>query len=98
MHHSIETDPFTEKPEIIAFYNNTKGGVDSMDQKCSVYTSSRRTRRWTMAIFFRILDMSTTNAYIMHQSLRDRELMTRLEFMKNVAKHLIEPYETSLPQ
>lgn len=52
MHHSIETDPFTEKPEIIAFYNNTKGGVDSMDQKCSVYTSSRRTRRWTMAIFF----------------------------------------------
>lgn len=28
----------------------------------------------------------------MHQSLRDRELMTRLEFMKNVAKRIIEPY------
>lgn len=92
MHHSIETDHFTKKPEIIAFYNNTKGGVDAMDQKCSVYSSSRRTRRWTMAIFFRILDMSTTNAYIMHQSLRDRELLTRLEFMKTVAKQLIEPY------
>lgn len=34
MHHLPKDDPDTEKPEIIADYNMTKGGVDSLDKKC----------------------------------------------------------------
>lgn len=41
MHHGDETNEVTGKPVIIDDYNNTKGGVDSVDQKCSVYSSSR---------------------------------------------------------
>lgn len=68
MHHSEGTDERTGKPEIIAYYNSTKGGVDDMDKKCAIYTSSRRTRRWPMAIFYRLLDISTVNTYILYQS------------------------------
>ncbi|KAJ0180023.1 hypothetical protein K1T71_004614 [Dendrolimus kikuchii] len=62
MHHSEAVDGRTEKPEIIAYYNSTNGGVDEIDKKCSIYTCSRRTRRWPMVIFYRMLDISTVNA------------------------------------
>lgn len=42
MHHQKCFDEENNKPEIISYYNLTKGGVDSLDQKCSVYSSSRR--------------------------------------------------------
>lgn len=29
MHHTREVDEDTKKPEIVLYYNNTKGGVDS---------------------------------------------------------------------
>lgn len=48
MHDRRFTDPSTSKPEIISYYNANNGGVDSLDEKCS----SRRTRRWPLAIYF----------------------------------------------
>ena len=42
MHHKEEDDQLTLKPAMIADYNNTKGGVDELDKKCSIYSSGRR--------------------------------------------------------
>ena len=39
------------KPEIIKYYNETKGGVDAMDKMLSEYTVKRRTLRWLLAFF-----------------------------------------------
>jgi hypothetical protein len=36
MHHHATIDDDTKKPEIIMFYNDTKSGVDSLDQKCPI--------------------------------------------------------------
>ncbi|KAJ4451983.1 hypothetical protein ANN_03467 [Periplaneta americana] len=52
MHHSKTFDDVSGKPEIIAYYNMTKGSVDSLDEKCAQYSCGRRTRRWSMTIFF----------------------------------------------
>ncbi|KAM3601541.1 uncharacterized protein V6R79_014643 [Siganus canaliculatus] len=52
------------KPQMIVDYNSCKGGVDTMDKMISTYTCSRRTRRWPLAIFFNMLDMSALNAYV----------------------------------
>lgn len=93
MHHTREIDEDSKKPEIVLYYNNTKGGVDSVDQKCSNYSTSRRTRRWPMAIFHRILDMSFLNAFIIYQSHRNiTSTLTRLQFLKALAKQLVQPY------
>jgi hypothetical protein len=34
MHHDEQTDQQTGKPEIIEFYNGTKGRVNALDEKC----------------------------------------------------------------
>lgn len=64
MHEDEEIVQETGKPSIIIDYNKTKGGVDTVDQKCSLYSTSRKTRRWPMALFFRFLDMAGINAYV----------------------------------
>lgn len=92
MHHSSNIDPETGKPEIIADYNLTKGGVDSLDRKCANYSPSRRTRRWPMAIFFYMLNMSTVNAYILYNSCKNRKELERKDFLKQLAKSLTIPY------
>ncbi|KAJ8874171.1 hypothetical protein PR048_025013 [Dryococelus australis] len=45
MHHTKNTDPSSSKPEIIEFYNSTKGGIDAQHEKCTLYSTSRRTIR-----------------------------------------------------
>jgi hypothetical protein len=35
---SVVTEISDEMPEIIQYYNRTKGGVDTMDQLCATYT------------------------------------------------------------
>lgn len=91
VHHNVSTDQKTGKPEIIAYYNCNKSEVDSLDEKCSVYSTGRRTRRWPMAIFYRLLDISSVNSYILYQSHRDNSTISRLQFIKNLAFQLIRP-------
>ncbi|XP_039294151.1 uncharacterized protein LOC120353654 [Nilaparvata lugens] len=52
MHHDgvILNDREGKLPEIIDFYNITKVGVDSLDQKCAQFSVSRRTQRWPMTV------------------------------------------------
>lgn len=80
MHHSVAVDEEKQKPEIICFYNKTKCGVDLIDMKCSIYGSNKRTCRWPLAIFYRMLNMGTANAYILFLSYRDSPLITRIHF------------------
>ena len=46
MHFSNREDVGSEtKPEVIMYYNSTKGGVDTMDQLVRDYSTKRMTRR-----------------------------------------------------
>lgn len=88
LHHSAEIDEKSKKPEIILHYNRTKGGVDAVDFKCSNYSCSRRTRRWPMAVFYRILVMAAFNLFIIHQSQRDAVPTTRKSWRVNYVSHI----------
>lgn len=88
MHHSEGSDIESGKPEIIKFYNSTKGGVDELDKKCSIYTSSRRSRRWPMTLFYRIVDISSVNAHILHD-VHVKQTTDRGVFIKQLARHLV---------
>lgn len=65
MHNQKGYDDDIQKPEIISYYNSTKGGVDALDEKCSIY-STERTRRWPLAIFYRLLNISGVNSYVLY--------------------------------
>lgn len=90
MHH---TDSIIDcKPEIIRFYNETKGGVDAIDQKCSCYKVGRRTRRWPQAIWFRILDIAGINSNVIYNGIPENTKMERRNFLTVLGRDLIQEH------
>lgn len=71
MHHSNAIDKESgdaKKPEIVTFYNETKGGVDTVDQMCESYSVSRKSNRWPLTIFYFMLNVSGINSQIIAQA------------------------------
>ncbi|KAE8285601.1 hypothetical protein D5F01_LYC15266 [Larimichthys crocea] len=98
-------DNMKKKPEIIQYYNKTKGGVDLMDQIVHTYTSKRQTRRWPMVLWQNMVDVGALNAFTIftshHSDYMGGVPNARRLFIKELAKELIMPYmrrrmETSL--
>lgn len=50
--HSLPTTGDGGKPEIIHYYNHTKGAVDTFDQMCGTYSCSRKTKRWSLCFLW----------------------------------------------
>lgn len=66
LHHDRKiADTETKKPEMILDYNNTKGGVDTLDKLASNYSCRRKTNRWPIIVFYNILDISAINAFVL---------------------------------
>ena len=78
-----------KKPEIITFYNSTKGGVDMVDQMAGEYDTSRNSRRWPLTVFYTLLNVSTINAYILYCHNPENKLKRRL-FIKSVSMQLVQ--------
>lgn len=51
----VTTATNEQKTEIVLYYNETKGGVDTADQICGNYSISRICPRWPLRYFFHIL-------------------------------------------
>jgi len=64
MHSEKKRDEDTVEEEINVFYNQEKGGVDSHDQMCSLYTTTRKTNHWPMRLFYGIIDSAVLNAFV----------------------------------
>ncbi|XP_046671202.1 uncharacterized protein LOC124361205 [Homalodisca vitripennis] len=92
MHHTAQYNEDKKKPEIILYYNSTKCGVDLLDMKCAIYSSSRRTRRWPLAVFYRLVSIGTINSFVMYMSFKDIPDMTRFDFIKALGYQLIAPH------
>lgn len=75
-------------PEIIDFYNSTKGGVDTLDELSSNYTVSRNSRRWPLTLFFSFLNTGAVNALVIYRSNTNQFNCKRSKFIKTrVATH-----------
>jgi hypothetical protein len=74
LHHDSAICNDSGKPEIIEFHNKTKGAVDMLDQMSARYTEQRASRRWTMAMFYGMIDIASSNAFVIyaHNMLKDR--------------------------
>lgn len=79
-----------EKPEIITFYNLTKGGVDVVDELKSTYSVSRFCCRWPLRLFFTILDVAGINSNILYRS-NANVVEERRIYLKRLAEDLIKP-------
>ena len=94
MHLSRGEEVGTEsKPEVIMYYNSTKGGVDTMDQLVRCYSTKRMTRRWPLAVFYNMVDVSALNALIIYICLNQdtfgsRRRPTRRSLLIEMGKEL----------
>lgn len=92
MHHDKSVDQESGKPEVIQFYNSTKGGVDSLDQKCANYSVSRRTQRWPFVIFSAIMNISTANGFVLWKASNLEKRMKRNQYIKTIGIDLVRPF------
>ncbi|CAG7721812.1 unnamed protein product [Allacma fusca] len=85
-----------KKPEVILFYNATKGGVDTVDQMAAEYSCQRKTRRWPLTTFMALLDVTCINAYILWMQLNPeweiQNLGRRQVFLEQLSEALISPH------
>ena len=51
-------ETLSAKPEIINYYNKTKGGVNTMDKMLSEHIVKRQTLRWPLAFFYNMIDVT----------------------------------------
>jgi hypothetical protein len=88
MHSSKTIDKSTglvKKPEIITFYNATKGAVDNMVRMTENYTVARRSNRWPLTVFYSILNIGAVNAQVIYHE-NSQTKYTRLQFLKILIK------------
>ncbi|XP_036145519.1 piggyBac transposable element-derived protein 4 isoform X1 [Monomorium pharaonis] len=92
LHYTGKIDTETGKPEIVVFYNKTKGGTDTFDFKCHQYTVARKTFRWPLRLFYGMLDQASVNSFVLYNINEGNELMKRLKFMFELSLALVKPF------
>lgn len=86
-----------KKPEIINYYNATKGAVDTLDEMVGTYRCKRKVLRWPLAVFENMLDISAVNALVIFLHLNPywkyvQKKYRRRLFLIEVGKSLVQPY------
>ncbi|KYQ50756.1 hypothetical protein ALC60_10152 [Trachymyrmex zeteki] len=73
-------------------YNTYKGATDTFDKKCHHFTTTRRTRRWSLRFFYNMLDQAGINSCTLHNLKAENPKLNRSKFLKELAKSLVEPH------
>uniref|UniRef100_A0A1B6HM46 PiggyBac transposable element-derived protein domain-containing protein n=1 Tax=Homalodisca liturata TaxID=320908 RepID=A0A1B6HM46_9HEMI len=82
------------KPNIITFYNMTKSGVDVVDKLCTTYSTSRKTNRWPLVLFFRILDLAGVNSLVLFNSNVPQNKLSRKSFLEELGLSFVDDQVT----
>jgi len=90
MHYNAAVNEESKKPEMVHFYNSTKGGTDTFDQLCHNYSTARRTNRWPLRVFFGMLDQSGVNSYVIY-TMRNKVDIRRKDYLFDLGFSLVEP-------
>lgn len=91
MHKDDTIDDMVGKPEVIMYYNVSKGGVDVVDRLKSEYDVSRISNRWPLTLFFALLNIGGINAQILYNGNTQINITRRL-FLTQLAQALVRPH------
>ena len=80
-------------PDSIKLYNAYMGGVDLFDFRRKTYSCSRKSKKWWLRLFYFLVDMATTNAYIIYKEQRNVKL-TQKDFILQVANRLMSSHSS----
>ena len=80
------------RPNIVAKYNASMGGVDLSDARLYKYLAERRTMKWTLKVAFSLFGRALLNAFIIYQNNANAPRLIRWEFMVSVVEALTGNY------
>ncbi|XP_071746951.1 piggyBac transposable element-derived protein 4-like [Lepeophtheirus salmonis] len=90
VHKSVKVlDVRKRLPESIQYYNETKYGVDILDQMARLYSTKMSFRRWLFQFFYNILDFAGINAVILYREVTGKKI-TLCQFLNNLITELID--------
>lgn len=79
-------------PNSVALYNKNMGGVDRSDQLRGYYHVRYKCRKYYKYVFWFLLDLAITNAYVLSQLNPDNRVRHVKDFRASLAKELIGTY------
>ncbi|XP_048879142.1 piggyBac transposable element-derived protein 4-like isoform X3 [Brienomyrus brachyistius] len=83
------------EPCILTDYDETRGGVDTMNKLTTAYSTIRKTSRWTLALFCDMLDIAAHNACVVWDAINsqqpDKRGNKRKVFLVQLGEALVAP-------
>ena len=77
------------KPNTILTYNQTKCGVDTVDQMAKHNSVKSPTRRWPIQVWYNILNLSGINSWILYKNVNRNTKKSRREFLLELVEEII---------
>ena len=88
----VSTTVTVSQPSAIKQYNKFMGGVDKSDQYISYHRVLRQTKRYWKTLFYHLVEIAVTNAFLLHQwdrmAMRARRI-TESTFRDNLVMELV---------
>ncbi|XP_073342855.1 piggyBac transposable element-derived protein 4 [Pagrus major] len=75
-------------PSPVNEYHKLMGSSESSDQPIQYYATQHKIMKWYRKLFLHFLDISVTNAYILHKDLMKQDSMTQKAFMEELIAQL----------
>lgn len=76
-------------PKSVELYNKYMGGVDLFDSRRKTYSSSRKSKKWWLRIYYFLLDTAATNAYVLYKETPHTKALTQKEFTVVLVEYLL---------
>ena len=90
LHSSIsipEENNRKKKPKSVLFYSKTKFGVDVLDQMTRIYSLKAASRRWSIHVFYNIIDLALINCCIVYKNVCKSSIPCR-KYIKKISEEL----------
>lgn len=88
-HCDVELNNAKRKPLAMVDYKSHKSGVAKMSKMLEMNTCKRETRRWSLAMFYELVDVAALAAYIIFNEMKPKKKSdARREFLRELAKQL----------
>jgi hypothetical protein len=76
-------------PPSVKLYTEYMGGVDRSDRMIRTYSTSRRSKKWWLRLFYYCLDTAVVNSYILYQHSGKPTHLPYLQYVEQLALDLI---------
>ncbi|VEN56028.1 unnamed protein product, partial [Callosobruchus maculatus] len=82
------------RPDMVAKYNESMGGIDLVDRMIAYYRIKARSNKWTVKTIFHFTDLAIANSWILYredrEKLGDNKYMQLYDFKLKISEYLLE--------